>query len=93
MPNFAYVMIIPMSLFRFLRIVILAFFALGVLFSCSNGKKGMVKNSQKSDSSSVAIDGRLQKRLAEFASKPRCAGQFAFYVYDLTADKPVYGCN
>lgn len=93
MPNFAYVKVIPMSLFRFLRIVILAFFALGVFFSCSNGKKGLVKNSQKSDSSSVAIDGRLQKRLAEFASKPRCAGQFAFYVYDLTADKPVYGCN
>ncbi|MBM6991931.1 MAG: D-alanyl-D-alanine carboxypeptidase [Prevotella sp.] len=39
------------------------------------------------------IDGALRQRLSDFAAAPRARGQFGFYVYDLTADKPVYGVN
>jgi len=39
------------------------------------------------------IDQALAQRLSHFANAPRPRGQFAFYVYDLTADKPVYGYN
>ena len=35
----------------------------------------------------------LRQRLSEFSIQPRTKGQFAFDVYDLTADKPVYGYN
>ena len=59
-----------------------------ILAGCGEKKKKTetpVKN--------IAIDDSLRSRLAEFASKPRTKGQFAFSVYDLTADKPVYGFN
>lgn len=39
----------------------------------------------------IAIDDSLRSRLATFAQGPRVQGKFAFHVYDLTADKPVYG--
>ncbi|MGN0222306.1 MAG: D-alanyl-D-alanine carboxypeptidase/D-alanyl-D-alanine-endopeptidase [Prevotella sp.] len=39
----------------------------------------------------IETDSALQRRLERFASLPRPEGQFAFHVYDLTADKPVYG--
>ena len=41
----------------------------------------------------ATVDTALVSRLQEFASKPRPEGQFAFHVYDITADLPVYGCN
>jgi D-alanyl-D-alanine carboxypeptidase/D-alanyl-D-alanine-endopeptidase (penicillin-binding protein 4) len=62
-----------------------------LLSGCGN-KKG-VKNGQAPHVNNIAIDDSLRSRLVKFASKPRPKGQFAFYVYDLTADKPVYGCN
>lgn len=67
-------------------------FALTVtlLTGCGNKK---VKTTETSQVNNIAIDDGLRDRLAEFASKPRTKGQFAFYVYDLTADKPVYGFN
>ena len=40
-----------------------------------------------------AVDTALVRRLQDFANKPRPEGKFAFHVYDITADKPVYGCN
>lgn len=39
----------------------------------------------------IVIDDSLRSRLAAFAQDPRVQGKFAFHVYDLTADKPVYG--
>ncbi len=39
----------------------------------------------------IAIDDSLRSRLAAFAQDHRVQGKFAFHVYDLTADKPVYG--
>ncbi|MGM9706344.1 MAG: D-alanyl-D-alanine carboxypeptidase/D-alanyl-D-alanine-endopeptidase [Prevotella sp.] len=41
----------------------------------------------------IPIDTALQSRLHAFAQRPRPGGQLAFQVYDLTADKPVYGLN
>lgn len=42
---------------------------------------------------SVSVDPALRQRLTGFVSAPRVKGQFGFYVYDLTADRPVYGFN
>ena len=39
------------------------------------------------------VDTALVGRLKDFAAKPRPEGKFAFHVYDITADKTVYGCN
>ena len=39
----------------------------------------------------IPVDKDLRSRLNEFVSKPRTKGNFAFSVYDLTADKPVCG--
>ena len=41
----------------------------------------------------ATVDTALVGRLKDFAAKPRPEGKFAFHVYDITADKPVYGCN
>lgn len=41
----------------------------------------------------IPVDTALQHRLKEFAQRPRPQGQFAFMVYDISAQKPVYGCN
>ena len=67
-----------------------AMMSVGTLCGCS------CRSSATEDADSVAqqpieIDSALQNRLARFASQPRPEGQFAFHVYDLTADKPVYG--
>ena len=41
----------------------------------------------------ATVDTALVDRLKDFAAKPRPEGKFAFHVYDITADKTVYGCN
>ena len=41
----------------------------------------------------LPVDTALQHRLKEFAQRPRPQGKFAFMVYDITAQQPVYGCN
>ena len=41
----------------------------------------------------ATVDTALVGRLKDFATKPRPEGKFAFHVYDITADKTVYGCN
>ena len=41
----------------------------------------------------ATVDTALVSRLKEFAGKQRPEGKFAFHVYDITADKVVYGCN
>ena len=67
---------------------------LAVLFlaGCKSNQKTEEKKSP-STTQQVSIDNSLRDRLTEFASKPRTKGQFAFYVYDLTAGKPVYAYN
>lgn len=74
---------------------VLLVFALSALKSCNRGNEN--KNMPAGDSVVVAVsipvDTALQSRLKAFADKPRPQGKFAFMVYDLTASKPVYGCN
>lgn len=45
------------------------------------------------ETDTIPVDTALQSRLAAFAERPRPEGKFAFHVFDLTANKPVYGCN
>ena len=41
----------------------------------------------------LPIDTLLRCNLDDFAHQKRVEGNFAFHVFDITADKPVYGCN
>lgn len=58
--------------------------------ACSTDKKPTAPTPSKPH---IPIDKALQRRLADFAAQPRVKGQFAFHVYDLTADRTVYGHN
>jgi D-alanyl-D-alanine carboxypeptidase/D-alanyl-D-alanine-endopeptidase (penicillin-binding protein 4) len=60
--------------------------------SCDNKSK---KENRKTTikQAPVSVDTALRSRLVDFARQPRVTGQFGFHVYDLTADKPVFGFN
>lgn len=64
-----------------------------VLTACSSKKKNAEPQSDKVTTTHISIDTNLQQRLKEFSKKPRVKGKFAFCVYDLTADKPVFAFN
>lgn len=72
------------------RLLIIATLLLIVMAGCSHNKKTATTAAPKPD---IPVDTALQSRLAEFAAKPRVQGQLGIYVYDLTADKPVFGMN
>jgi D-alanyl-D-alanine carboxypeptidase/D-alanyl-D-alanine-endopeptidase (penicillin-binding protein 4) len=65
-------------------------FSLLLLSACGGKKSETTKTTQKAVNT-IPVDTALQTRLKKFAAAPRCKGLFGFYVYDLTADKPVYG--
>lgn len=54
-------------------------------------------NKEEADSvvhrNNIPVDTALRSRLADFANSPRPQGDFAFKVYDLTAEKTVYSYN
>ncbi len=60
------------------------------LTGCGNDKKAAPPVRQRAD---VPVDPSLRQRLEAFAQERRPNGKFGFQVYDLTADKPVYGYN
>ena len=64
--------------------------SMGTLSGCSCGSSATAE-ADSTAQPPVEIDTALQIRLEHFASQPRPEGKFAFHVYDLTADKPVYG--
>ena len=66
---------------------------LGVKACSGNDKEGMAKSNETIGKDMATVDTALVSRLADFASKQRPEGKFAFHVYDITADKSVYGCN
>ena len=74
---------------KFNKYIVLAF-AMTLFAGCKGGdnKKAKENTVQGKD---IPVDKDLRSKLNEFASKPRTKGNFAFSVYDLTADKPVYG--
>lgn len=59
--------------------------------AASCGNKNKQDEAVKKNRPLPPINTELKKRLKEFASRPRMKGVFGFYVYDLTAQKPVYG--
>ncbi|HCJ47461.1 MAG TPA: peptidase, partial [Prevotella sp.] len=59
--------------------------------SCGGKKDDNAKTATQGKENNIPVDTALQSRLKKFAAAPRCKGLFGFYVYDLTADKPVYG--
>lgn len=72
--------------------LLLALLAL-LLMGCGKGeeKKGSATKAQPANT--IKIDHTLRTRLEEFARQPRPQGKFGLYVYDLTADKPVFAYN
>lgn len=62
-----------------------------LLASCGGKKEDKAKTATQKQENNIVVDTALQTRLKKFAAAPRCKGLFGFYVYDLTADKPVYG--
>lgn len=75
-----------------MRKTLIAYIATAAMcIGCSSGGEKTAKN--QDNKKDIPVDTALQSRLETFATKPRPEGQFAFHVYDLTADKPVYGCN
>ena len=62
-----------------------------IIVGCSgNGTK---ENKSARKENNIPIDTSLRHRLETFSQKPRPAGRFAFHVYDITAEKPVFGFN
>ena len=61
--------------------------------ACSNGNKADGEHNDIDTINTIPVDTALRNRLECFAQKPRPQGNFAFHVFDITADKPVYGCN
>ena len=59
------------------------------LISCGSKKEKAVKGKVETKTS-ISVDTALQSRLKAFAAMPRVQGRFGLYVYDLTADKPVF---
>lgn len=72
-----------------MKIKALSLFAILLLMAACGGKKESGRTSQ-APKKVVPVDTSLQRRLKEFAEKPRVKGNFCFQVWDLTADKPVY---
>ena len=64
-----------------------------MLTACGCSKRSEHKGAEAARRDTIAIDYSIRDRLEEFARQPCAEGQFGFYVYDLTADKPVYGFN
>jgi D-alanyl-D-alanine carboxypeptidase/D-alanyl-D-alanine-endopeptidase (penicillin-binding protein 4) len=64
------------------------------LSACSgNGKKASTDSPHKPRTAVSAVDTALVSRLKKFGNSLRPKGNFGFYVFDLTADRPVYGVN
>ena len=62
-----------------------------VLYGCGNKSEEKKQTTPQQQAAKVMVDTQLKARLDDFAHKPRPRGAFGFDVYDLTADKPVYG--
>lgn len=64
-----------------------------LISGCGGKSKDKNDKTGTAKTTNIAVDAQLKQRLADFSTKPRVNGKFAFYVYDLTAGKPVFGCN
>ena len=64
-----------------------------ILSGCGSKNKDNDDANKAQSKANMSIDNGLRERLDNFAKASRPPGAFGFHVYDLTADKPVYGCN
>ena len=62
-----------------------------VLYGCGSKSEENKPTTPQQQAAKVMVDTQLKARLDNFAYKPRPRGAFGFDVYDLTADKFVYG--
>ena len=77
-----------------LGIVVLVVFIISLFTECgSNKNKKLTAADTIAVANNLPVDTALQSRLKEFSLRPRPNGKFAFMVYDITAQQPVYGCN
>lgn len=76
-----------------LGIGVLLVFIISLFAKCGNSKSEKPAADTIAVTKSLPVDTALQSRLKEFSLRPRPTGKFAFMVYDITAQKPVYGCN
>lgn len=82
----------PLFLYQMKRLFIAAIALTTILFSgCSSCGNKEAEEDKTPDG--IPIDTAISSRLEQFAARPRPSGQFAFHVYDITADKTVYGHN
>ena len=72
---------------------LMALCLVATLFTACGGKDKDSKTANQEKKATVMADTAVLSNLKDFASRPRPRGNFGFYVYDLTADKPLYGVN
>lgn len=72
---------------------VVALILMVTVIGCKGNDKQPKTVSPAQADSGIPIDANLKQRLDDFAHKPRVNGRFSLYVYDLTADKPVYAFN
>lgn len=82
-----------MNIKRSFRIGLMLALAAAMMGGCGSKNKGNGQTGTDSEAGNIPVDTALRHRLSDFAALPRPAGAFGFHVYDLTAEKPVYGCN
>lgn len=76
---------------RYRSIILPALVVLSLsLASCGHSDKSK-KHADAEAEQLPEVSQKLRSGLKEFAERPRVKGQFGFYVYDLSAKKPVYG--
>ena len=75
------------------NLFVITLLATTIFYGCSCSGDSTSEINARTDTQDIPIDTALRGRLADFAGKPRPEGKFAFHVYDITADKSVYGCN
>lgn len=73
------------------RYTLFIYILLGLFIISGCGKDKKEANKKAQATKQIPVDTALKRRLQEFAAKPRVKGAFGLYVYDLTAQKPVYG--
>ena len=72
---------------------VVATLAIATHKACAAGDGTEEGERQEKPVNNLPIDTALRSRLKAFAQRPRAEGKMAFHVFDITADKPVFGYN
>lgn len=77
-----------------LAVVLTMALTVSLIYKCASGNGGETKGGEKDKKvNTLPIDTALRSRLEAFVGKPRAEGKLALHVYDITADKTVFGFN